>query len=87
MAAGATALFGTLITIAPSATIVARWYGFGHALSSQQTWTRTVILLLVFVAMGAAAEKICAEQYLRALLQVNLRLHRGFPPCPTGVCQ
>jgi len=53
VAGGAGALFGTnLITIALSATIVARWYGFGHALSSQQTWTQTLVLLLVFVGLA-----------------------------------
>lgn len=66
VAGGALALFGTnLITIALSATIVARWYGFGHALSSQQTWTQTVILLLVFVGMavplGFSLHRIASE--------------------------
>ena len=50
---GALALFFTnLVTIALSATIMARYYGFGHSLSSQQSWTQTIILLLVFVAMA-----------------------------------
>jgi uncharacterized hydrophobic protein (TIGR00271 family) len=50
---GALALFFTnLVTIALSATIMARYYGFGHELSSQQSWTQTALLLLVFVAMA-----------------------------------
>ncbi|MBE7217309.1 MAG: DUF389 domain-containing protein [Caulobacteraceae bacterium] len=51
---GASALFGTnLVTIALAATVMARWYGFGHRLSSQQTWTQTALLALVFVVMAA----------------------------------
>jgi hypothetical protein len=66
VAGGAMALFGTnLVTIALSATIVARWYGFGHALSSQQTWTQTVLLLLVFVGLavplGWSLRRIASE--------------------------
>jgi uncharacterized hydrophobic protein (TIGR00271 family) len=50
---GALALFVTnFVTIALSATIMARLYGFGHGLSSQQGWTQTVLLVLVFVVMA-----------------------------------
>ena len=50
---GALALFVTnFITIALSATAMARFYDFGHHLSSRQTWTQTTILILVFVAMA-----------------------------------
>ena len=50
---GALALFFTnLVTIALSATIMARYYGFGHSLSRQQSWTQTVLLVLVFVVMA-----------------------------------
>ncbi|WP_267395773.1 DUF389 domain-containing protein [Sphingomonas sp. GC_Shp_1] len=50
---GALALFATnFLTIALSATIMARFYGFGHYLSSQQSWTQTVVLALVFVGMS-----------------------------------
>ena len=50
---GALALFATnFLTIALAATIMARFYGFGHYLSSQQSWTQTIILLLVFIGMS-----------------------------------
>lgn len=50
---GAFALFVTnFVTIALSATAMARFYGFGHALSSQQSWAQTIVLLLVFIGMA-----------------------------------
>jgi len=50
---GAFALFFTnFVTIALSATIMARFYGFGHRLSSQQGWWHTFILIAVFVVMA-----------------------------------
>ena len=50
---GALALFVTnFVTIALSATVMARFYGFGHFLSSQQSWTQTIVLMMVFVAMA-----------------------------------
>ncbi len=50
---GSLALFATnFVTIALAATVMARFYGFGHFLSSQQTWTQTLLLLLVFGAMA-----------------------------------
>jgi uncharacterized hydrophobic protein (TIGR00271 family) len=53
IAGGAFALFGTnFVTIALSATIMARFYGFGHRLSSQQGWFQTALLLTVFVLMA-----------------------------------
>jgi uncharacterized hydrophobic protein (TIGR00271 family) len=53
IAGGAFALFGTnFVTIALSATIMARLYGFGHRLSSQQSWFQTALLLVVFVLMA-----------------------------------
>ncbi|MGN6124555.1 MAG: DUF389 domain-containing protein, partial [Sphingomonas oligoaromativorans] len=63
---GAFALFVTnFVTIALSATVMARFYGFGHALSSQQSWTQTVVLILVFVGMaiplGLSLKQIAAE--------------------------
>lgn len=63
---GAFALFVTnFVTIALSATVMARFYGFGHSLSSQQSWTQTIILLLVFVAMaiplGFSLKQIATE--------------------------
>ncbi len=51
--AGALALFVTnFITIALSATLMARFYGFGHHLSRRQSWTQTILLTLVFVVMA-----------------------------------
>jgi uncharacterized hydrophobic protein (TIGR00271 family) len=63
---GAFALFVTnFVTIALSATVMARYYGFGHHLSSQQSWTQTVILLFVFAAMaiplGISLKRIAGE--------------------------
>jgi len=50
---GALALFVTnFVTIALSAMIMARYYGFGHYLSSQQSWTQTLLLMLLFVVMA-----------------------------------
>jgi len=50
---GALALFITnFVTIALSAMIMARYYGFGHHLSSQQSWSQTILLMLLFVAMA-----------------------------------
>lgn len=51
--AGSFALFITnLMTIALAATVVARFYGFGHYLSKQQSWAQSIVLLLVFAAMS-----------------------------------
>ncbi|WRT96166.1 DUF389 domain-containing protein (plasmid) [Novosphingobium sp. RL4] len=63
---GAFALFVTnFVTIALSATVMARFYGFGHHLSSQQSWTQTFVLLFVFVAMaiplGISLKQIAGE--------------------------
>ncbi len=63
---GSLALFATnFVTIALAATAMARFYGFGHFLSSQQSWTQTIILLLVFVAMaiplGLSLRQIAGE--------------------------
>ncbi len=50
---GSLALYGTnFVTIALSATIMARLYGFGGHLTRSQTLTQTVLLILVFVAMA-----------------------------------
>jgi uncharacterized hydrophobic protein (TIGR00271 family) len=66
IAGGAFALFGTnFVTIALSATIMARLYGFGHRLSSQQSWFQTALLLIVFVLMaiplGISLNRIARE--------------------------
>jgi uncharacterized hydrophobic protein (TIGR00271 family) len=51
--AGSFALFITnFVTIALSATIMARLYGFGRRLSAQQSWLQTILLLVAFVAMA-----------------------------------
>lgn len=53
MLGGSFALFFTnLVTIALSATVMARFYGFGFLLSSQQSWAQTWMLLAVFVVMA-----------------------------------
>ncbi len=50
---GAFALFATnFITIALSATVMARFYGFGHHLSRRQSWVQTGLLTLVFIIMA-----------------------------------
>ena len=50
---GALALFLTnFVTIALSATIMARFYGFGHSLSRHQSWAQTTMLVIVFVVMA-----------------------------------
>ena len=63
---GSFALFFTnLVTIALSATVMARFYGFGTALSTQHSWTQTVLLLLVFIVMavplGISLRQIAGE--------------------------
>jgi uncharacterized hydrophobic protein (TIGR00271 family) len=51
--AGSVALFATnFVTIALAATMMARLYGFGHQLSSRQTWLQTWLLIFVFIAMA-----------------------------------
>ncbi len=50
---GALALFVTnFVTIALSATIMARLYGFGRALSRHQTWLQSTVLVVVFVVLA-----------------------------------
>jgi len=64
--AGALALFVTnFVTIALAAMVMARFFGFGHFLSKQQSLAQTIILLLVFVSMsvplGLSLSRIAAE--------------------------
>ncbi|MDX3910140.1 MAG: DUF389 domain-containing protein [Sphingobium sp.] len=69
--AGSTALFVTnFVTIALTAMILARFYGFGHSLSHRQSWAQTVLLLAVFVAM-AVPLAISLEQIARESLVTN----------------
>lgn len=63
---GAGALFATnFVTIALSATIMAQIYGFGHRLSTHQTWLQTGLLLGAFIIMavplGLALQHIAGE--------------------------
>jgi uncharacterized hydrophobic protein (TIGR00271 family) len=64
--AGSFALFVTnFVTIALAATAMARYYGFGHHLSSRQSWTQTILLLSVFAVMavplGLSLNRIARE--------------------------
>jgi len=69
--AGSFALFVTnFVTIALSATVMARFYGFGYSLSSQQSWTQTWLLLGVFVLM-AVPLGISLKQIATEALTVN----------------
>lgn len=68
---GAFALFFTnFVTIALSATVMARFYGFGYQLSAQQSWTQTWLLLLVFVLM-AVPLGLSLRQIAQEALAVN----------------
>ena len=63
---GSLALFVTnFLTIALAATVMARYYGFGHTLSDKQSWTQTLVLTLVFIGMavplGISLRRIAGE--------------------------
>lgn len=78
---GAFALFVTnFITIALSATAMARYYGFGHHLSSRQSWTQTGLLLLVFAVMavplGLSLNRIAREAL--TVSEIRSLLNRRF---------
>lgn len=78
---GSLALFVTnFMTIALSATIMARVYGFGHYLSDRQSWTQTLVLLLVFIGMsvplGVSLSRIARETVAAA--QVRSFLNDSF---------
>ncbi|MHA6720105.1 DUF389 domain-containing protein [Sphingomonas sp. RS6] len=80
---GSLALFVTnFLTIALAATIMARIYGFGHFLSSQQSWTQTAVLLLAFVAMSVplaySLGQIAREAFL--VNQIRSALTERFGP-------
>lgn len=80
---GALALFVTnFLTIALSGTIMARLYGFGSALSAQQSWTQTGLLLLSFVVMavplGLALNQIAREAV--TVNQIRAELGTRFGP-------
>lgn len=51
--AGSAALFVTnFVTIALAATVMARLYGFGRALSGRQSWIQTILLAAIFVGLA-----------------------------------
>jgi uncharacterized hydrophobic protein (TIGR00271 family) len=63
---GALALFVTnFVTIALSATVMARLYGFGRSMSGHQGWIQTGLLIGVFVALaiplGISLSRIASE--------------------------
>lgn len=65
---GSLALFLTnFVTIALSATIMARFYGFGRRLTAQQSWIQTGALFGVFVVMavplGISLARIARESF------------------------
>jgi hypothetical protein len=80
---GALALFATnFVTIALSGTIMARLYGFGHYLSTHQTWLQTGLLLGAFVAMAVplglslehiASQAVTTNQIHAALVEASGR--------------
>jgi uncharacterized hydrophobic protein (TIGR00271 family) len=74
---GALALFATnFVTIALSATIMARIFGFGRELSSHQTWLQTVLLVLVFVALsiplGLSLNRIAGQTLIESKVRTFL---------------
>jgi uncharacterized hydrophobic protein (TIGR00271 family) len=74
---GALALFATnFVTIALAATIVARFFGFGHDLSSPQSWLQTVLLVLVFVGLsiplGLSLNRIARETVIQSEVRAFL---------------
>ncbi|MFV0624354.1 DUF389 domain-containing protein [Sphingomonas sp. ac-8] len=78
---GSLALYATnFVTIGLAAMLMARLYGFGHALSSQQSWAQTAVLILVFVAMaiplGLSLRQIAGEAL--ATTQVRSTLSERF---------
>jgi uncharacterized hydrophobic protein (TIGR00271 family) len=77
IAGGAFALFGTnFVTIALAATIMARLYGFGYRLSSQQSWAQTLLLITVFVLMaiplGISLNRIAREAVIATQVRAVL---------------
>lgn len=77
IAGGAFALFATnFVTIALSATIMARLYGFGHGLSRQQSWLQTGLLIGVFVVMavplGFSLQRIAREAVITTQVRAAL---------------
>lgn len=78
---GSLALFLTnFVTIALAAMAMARFYGFGHYLSGQQSLTQTAVLLAVFLAMaiplGISLRQIASEAV--AVSQVRTVLSNRF---------
>jgi uncharacterized hydrophobic protein (TIGR00271 family) len=68
---GALALFVTnFVTIALSATIMARLYGFGHSLSGHQNWVQSAVLAVVFVVL-AVPLAVSLSRIAREAVTVN----------------
>jgi uncharacterized hydrophobic protein (TIGR00271 family) len=68
---GALALFVTnFVTIALSATIMARLYGFGHSLSGHQNWLQSAALAIVFVVL-AVPLAVSLSRIAREAVTVN----------------
>jgi uncharacterized hydrophobic protein (TIGR00271 family) len=79
---GALALFATnFVTIALSATIMARLFGFGHTLSSHQNWLQTILLVLVFVGLsiplGLSLNRIAGEALTESKVRTFLTKRFG----------
>jgi uncharacterized hydrophobic protein (TIGR00271 family) len=80
---GSLALFGTnFIMIALAATIMARLYGFGPALSAHQGWIQSGLLALVFVTLavplGLSLSRIAGEAV--AVTEIRGSLTKKFGP-------
>lgn len=80
---GALLLYVTnLMTIALTATVMARLYGFSHRLSQKQTHWQTVVIMVVFVALSVplfiALERIAWEA--NAARNVRTAVMAGFGP-------
>ncbi|MEO6365918.1 MAG: DUF389 domain-containing protein, partial [Luteimonas sp.] len=80
--AGSAALFVTnFVTIALSAMILARLYGFGHFLSGRQSWAQTMLLLAVFIGMavplGFSLEQIARESLITNQVRNTLAVQFG----------
>ena len=72
--AGSIALFITnFVTIALAATVLARFYGFGHSLSQRQTWAQTALLFSVFLAMAVPLAISLKQIALEAVITNQVR--------------
>ena len=79
---GSAALFGAnFVTIALAATAMARLYGFGHYLSTRQTWVQSIVLVLAFIGMAIplalSLRQIAGEAYAANLVRSYLNERFG----------